>query len=46
MEIIEFGKEKNIEIYGIAIDKDLKFDKHVNKIYSKADRKLNDISTM
>ena len=34
-------ESKNFELFGIMIDKDLKFDKHVSKICSKANRKLN-----
>ena len=39
-------ESKNVELLGITIDKDLKFDKHVNKIFSKANRKLNVLSRM
>ena len=39
-------ESKNIELLGITIEKDLKFDKHVNKICSKANRKLNVLSRM
>ena len=39
-------KSKNIELLGITTDKYLKFDKHVNKICSKANRKLNVLSRM
>ena len=34
-------ESKNFELFGIMIDKDLKFDKHVSKICSMANRKLN-----
>ena len=34
-------ESKNVELLGITIDKDLKFDKQVNEICSKANRKLN-----
>ena len=33
-------ESKNVELLGITIDKDLKFDKHVNKICSKANKNL------
>ena len=33
-------ESKNVELLGIAIDKDLKFDKQMNKIYSKANKYL------
>ena len=39
-------ESKNAELLGITIDKDLKFEKHVNKICSKANRKLNVFSRM
>ena len=39
-------ESKNVELCGITIDKDLKFDEHVNKIWSKANRKLNILSRM
>ena len=37
---------KNLKILGIKIDKDLKFDKDLNKICSTAKRKLNVLSRM
>ena len=37
---------KNVELLDITIDKDLKFDKHVSKICSKANRKPNVLSRM
>ena len=37
-------ESKNVELLGITIDKDLKFDKNVNKICSMVDRKLNVLS--
>ena len=46
LEIIEFGESKNVELFGITIDKGLKFEKHVNEICSKTDRKLNVLSRM
>ena len=39
-------ESKNVELLGITIDKDLKFDKHVNKICSKANIKVNVFSRM
>ena len=33
-------ESKNVELLGLAIDKDLKFDKQMNKIYSKANKYL------
>ena len=39
-------ESKNVELLGIAIDKDLKFDIQMNKIYSKANKKLNVFSRM
>ena len=39
-------ESKNVELLGIILDKDLKFDKHVNKICLKANRKLNVLSRM
>ena len=39
-------ESKNVELFGITIDKDLKFEKHVNEICSKTDRKLNVLSRM
>ena len=39
-------ESNNVELLGIAIDKYLKFDEHVNKIYSKVTRKLNALSRM
>ena len=37
-------ESKTVELLGITIDKNLKFDKLVNKICSKAIRKLNVLS--
>ena len=34
-------ESKNIKLLVLTIDKDLKFDERVNKIWSKASRKLN-----
>ena len=39
-------ESKNVELLGITIGKDLKLDEHVNKICSKANRKLNVLSRM
>ena len=39
-------KSKNVELLGITMDKDLKFDKHVNKIYLKLNTKPNVLSRM
>ena len=39
-------KNKNVELLGITIDKDLKLDKHVNKIYLKLNTKPNVLSRM
>ena len=39
-------ESKNVELLGTIIDKDLKFDKLVNKICSKANRKLDVLSRM
>ena len=39
-------ESKNVELLEITIDKGLKFDKHVNKICSKANKKLNVLSRM
>ena len=39
-------ESKYVELLGITIDKDLKFDKKVNEICSKANRKLNILSRM
>ena len=39
-------ESKYVELLGITIDKDLKFDKYVNKICSKAHRKRNVLSRM
>ena len=39
-------ESKNVELCGITIDKDLKFDEYVNKIWSKANQKLNILSRM
>ena len=39
-------ESKNLELLGTTIEKDLKFDKHVNKTCSKANRKLNFVSRM
>ena len=39
-------ESQNVELYGITIEKDLKFHEHVNKICSKASRKLNILSRM
>ena len=39
-------ESKNIELPGITIDKDLKLDKHVNKICLKANRKFNVLCRM
>ena len=46
LKIIEFWKSKNVELLGITINIDLKFDKNVNKICSNANRKLNVLSRM
>ena len=48
---INFGsnriwENKNVELLEITIGKDLKFYKHVNKICSNANRKLNLLSRM
>ena len=37
-------ESKNVEFLGTTVDKDLKFDKHVNTICLKANRKLNALS--
>ena len=39
-------ESKIVELLGITIDKDLKYDKHMHKICSKANRKLNVLSRM
>ena len=39
-------ESKNVELLGITIDKDLKFDKRVSKICSEFDVKLNFLSRM
>ena len=39
-------ESKNVDLLGITTDKDLKFGKHVTKICSKANRKLNVLSRM
>ena len=39
-------ESKNVELLRITINKDLKFDKHVNKKCSQAKRKLNVLSRM
>ena len=39
-------ESKNVELLGTTIDKDLNFDKHVSKILSKANKKLNVLSWM
>ena len=48
---VEIGNDKiweskSVKLLGITIDKELKFDKHVDKICSKANRKLNVLSRM
>ena len=39
-------ESKNVELLGITMDKDLKFDKHVSKIYSNPNRRRNVLSRM
>ena len=39
-------ESKNVELLGITTEKDLEFDKHVNKICWKANRKHNVLSRM
>ena len=39
-------ESKSVKLLGIIIDKELKFDKHVDKICSKANRKLSVLSRM
>ena len=39
-------ENKNVKLLGITIGKNLEFDKHVNNICSKANRKLNVLSRM
>ena len=39
-------ENKNVELLGITINKDLKFDKHKSKICSRANGKLNVLSQM
>ena len=39
-------ESKSVKLLGITLDKELKFDKHVDKIYSKANRKLSVLSRM
>ena len=39
-------KSNDVKLLGVTIDKDLKFDKHVLKLYSKANQKLSTLSTV
>ena len=39
-------ESKSVKLLGITIDKELKFDKYVDKIFSKANRKLSVLSRM
>ena len=34
-------ESKTVKLLGITIDKELKFDKHINQVCSKANKKLN-----
>ena len=34
-------ESNNVKLLGITLDNNLKFDKHVSNIFSKANRKLN-----
>ena len=45
-DIIWESKIKSVKLLGITIDKELKFDKHVDKICSKVKRKLSVLSRM
>ena len=40
------GEIKTVKLLGITIDKELKFDKYINKVCSKANKKLNVLSRM
>ena len=39
-------ERNNVKLLGITIDRDLKFDKHVLKLCSKANQKLSALSKM
>ena len=48
---VNIGKDiiwesKTVKLLGITIDKELRFDKHINQVYSTANKKLNVISRM
>ena len=48
---VNIGKDiiwesKTVKLLGITIDKELKFDKHINQVFSTANKKLNALSRM
>ena len=49
--LVNIGKDiiwesKTVKLLGITIDKELKFDKHINQVCSMANKKLNVLSRM
>ena len=39
-------ESNDVKLLGVTIDRDLKYDKHVLKLYSKANQKLSALSRM
>ena len=37
-------ESKDLKLFGITVDNNLKLDKHVSNIYSKANRKLSELN--